>query len=163
MKKLLTAVGLVAFLLAYSAPVEAVKLYVTADQGFPFTAGGGSPSPEIDGIGDTGILDLTATNPSLVLFNLWIDTQGETLTVFSIRVNAVNGALFTSTTAGITTGFADGATLGGGLVSSQVAGSYFTSIISSAFPTACSKSSSPLPGLASGKKTGRRLQDRRKS
>lgn len=148
MSRLLTAAGLVAFLLAYSAPAAAVSIYVTVDQGYPFTAGTGSPSPEIDAIGDTGTVDFGNPGPTTVLLNLWIESDSslanggapatDDLTVFSLRVNAVNGAVFTSTTAGIASGFANSATLGGGLVSSQVGGSFFTSLTSLGFLTACS-------------------------
>lgn len=108
MKRLIAAAATAALLIAFSSTAEAVSVYLTANQGGDTAAGGTNfinpDVAEVDLIGDTGSLVLGAGSHTV---NLWIDTQGDTLTLLGLRLE-ISGGTFDA--------YFGGSTMGGNLV-----------------------------------------------
>ncbi len=94
--------------LAYSAPADAVLVYLTPDQGFPFQTP--DDPREVDTIGP--VFGVNAGDPGPFLepgnptqrLNLWVDPEGETLTFLGLRLRTLSSAPFTDWSIGATLG-----------------------------------------------------------
>ena len=82
-------------LLGLATHASAVEIYLTADQGYPFLSPGPREVDVIGAPGPSGLVTLVGPAESAVLFNLWLDPMGETLSLFALRLRTLNGAVFT--------------------------------------------------------------------
>jgi hypothetical protein len=132
MKRFIAAAATAAFLMAFAGTADAVTVYLTTNQGNNTAADGTNflnPGPaEVDGIGNTGSLALAAGAHTL---NLWVDPQGDTLTLLGLRIGISDGAFVS---------YDGGATMGAQLApdnDTAIGGGIFLTVSDINFSTGC--------------------------
>lgn len=150
MKRFIAAAATAAFLMAFAGTADAVTVYLTTNQGNNTAADrtnfhSAGPDEE-DLLGNTGSVSLTAGGHTL---NLWVDPQGDTLTLLGLRIGVTNGQFVA---------YDGGSTMGPNLKPSDdtaIGGGVFLTVSNIDFSAGCSAFGIlPAPGQPQGRCVG---------